>query len=541
MDKLPHPTERIQRTSLTLEEGTVVYVFDFQEQRQLMEQDEVQSQHWQHDSVTIFRCPIYLKWKARMWAYSYQVLSDDRTQDNAWALPPWCELFFTDNCAKQFKCRFHFGWLASYEVMIRDNHGESTNVPVHVEHHYFGSCHGKSVQGPRHLCTLLGESMDFILEEPTEEEEIIFEASRTSSRRGDQLLMTKIIRKFILQAAGDILPAVRSASRSESKAIRVEGCQPICKIVATETPGVVATYTLSCLNFHDGPWSVAPIGVFYLLDLVSMSHFPALLSASCELCRKGETEECNLLREGIMEGPAEWSRRRSNDDEEATKEREMEVILTRMRIPLPYGSVALMPVRPEEYRGQDIVPIFIGRKAPSNYTTSSFEKDGMFSEGDVMVWIHDVLCHVWVIEYDVPNVLPVDEKRIEGGAIAWFSKTQKCVTLSTTQAEYVAMADMGKEILFLRQVWRFMLPKELRPCIPLYEDNEGAIQIAKHPISNSNSKHIDVLHHFLRQLVDEKEVEIIHVASQYQHADFLTKALPERDFVFHRDYVMNLK
>ncbi|CAB1113983.1 unnamed protein product [Ectocarpus sp. CCAP 1310/34] len=110
-----------------------------------------------------------------------------------------------------------------------------------------------------------------------------------------------------------------------------------------------------------------------------------------------------------------------------------------------------------------------------------------------------------------------------GGAIAWFSKTQKCVTLSTTQAEYVAMADMGKEILFLRQ------------------DNEGAIQIAKHPVSNSNSKHINVRHHFLRQLADEKEVEIIHVASKNQHADFLTKALPEREFVSHRDYVMNLK
>ena len=86
-----------------------------------------------------------------------------------------------------------------------------------------------------------------------------------------------------------------------------------------------------------------------------------------------------------------------------------------------------------------------------------------------------------------------------------------------------------------------MLSEAGMPCIPLYEDNEGAIQIAKHPISNSNSKHIDVRLHFLRELVEEKEVEIIHVASEFQHADFLTKALPEREFAFHRDYVMNLK
>ena len=102
------------------------------------------------------------------------------------------------------------------------------------------------------------------------------------------------------------------------------------------------------------------------------------------------------------------------------------------------------------------------------------------------------------------------------------------------------MSDMGKENLFLRQVWYFMLPKARMPCIAMYEDNEGAIQIAKHPISNSNSKHIDVRHHFLRELVERKEIEIIHVASQHQHANFLTKALPEREFEFHRGIVMNL-
>ena len=39
----------------------------------------------------------------------------------------------------------------------------------------------------------------------------------------------------------------------------------------------------------------------------------------------------------------------------------------------------------------------------------------------------------------------------------------------------MAMSDMGKENLFLRQVWYFMLPKARMPCIAMYEDNEGAI------------------------------------------------------------------
>ncbi|CAB1116924.1 unnamed protein product [Ectocarpus sp. CCAP 1310/34] len=53
-----------------------------------------------------------------------------------------------------------------------------------------------------------------------------------------------------------------------------------------------------------------------------------------------------------------------------------------------------------------------------------------------------------------------------GGAVSWFSRTQKCVTLSTTEAEYVALGDVVKEILFLRQIWRFMLPQVGMPCIP---------------------------------------------------------------------------
>ena len=66
---------------------------------------------------------------------------------------------------------------------------------------------------------------------------------------------------------------------------------------------------------------------------------------------------------------------------------------------------------------------------------------------------------------------------MQGGLFRGTPRLKSVMTLSTTQAECVAMSDMGKDILFLRQVWCFMLPKARMPCIVVYryEDNEGAI------------------------------------------------------------------
>ena len=125
-----------------------------------------------------------------------------------------------------------------------------------------------------------------------------------------------------------------------------------------------------------------------------------------------------------------------------------------------------------------------------------------------------------------------------GACVSLFSRTQKCVTLSTTEAEYMAIANVTKEVLFLRQVWRFMLPAAGMPCIPVFADNEGAVQLARNPITISNSKHIGVRHYFLRELVGGREVSIIHVPSQFQRA--LTKAIVRDSFEFHRNLAMNL-
>ena len=128
-----------------------------------------------------------------------------------------------------------------------------------------------------------------------------------------------------------------------------------------------------------------------------------------------------------------------------------------------------------------------------------------------------------------------------GAAIAWFSRIQRCVTLSSTEAEYVSLADCVKEILFLRQVLQFLRPDAQTMGIVVYEDNDGAIQLAKNPASSGRTKHIDGRHHFLGDICREGKVRIEHVNSSKQRADFLTKPLREEIFVEHRDFLLNLK
>ena len=124
--------------------------------------------------------------------------------------------------------------------------------------------------------------------------------------------------------------------------------------------------------------------------------------------------------------------------------------------------------------------------------------------------------------------------------VSWFCRTQKCVTLSRTEAEYVALTDVVKKTPFFRHVWRFILPSVGMLCIPVLEDNQGAVQLAQDPITNSNSTHVHVRHQLLRELVGRKTASIFHVPSPFQRANFLSKTMPREGFEFHRNLAMNL-
>lgn len=109
-----------------------------------------------------------------------------------------------------------------------------------------------------------------------------------------------------------------------------------------------------------------------------------------------------------------------------------------------------------------------------------------------------------------------------GSCITWTSRLQKTVTLSTLEAEYVALHEAVKEALWLQRVLS-ELKIEVVP-VSIWVD-EGAIATAKDTRFHQRTKHINVKFHFVRQH-QGKEVSIKHMPTAEQKADVLTKLLP---------------
>jgi hypothetical protein len=90
------------------------------------------------------------------------------------------------------------------------------------------------------------------------------------------------------------------------------------------------------------------------------------------------------------------------------------------------------------------------------------------------------------------------------GPIAWTSKKQRSVSTLTTEAEYVALCQAGKQAVWTRGLLRELgyaglIEDEF--TVPISCDNETAIKLAENPENHARSKHIDVQFHYIRQLV----------------------------------------
>jgi len=116
---------------------------------------------------------------------------------------------------------------------------------------------------------------------------------------------------------------------------------------------------------------------------------------------------------------------------------------------------------------------------------------------------------------------------VSGAAVGWSSKRQAIVTLSSTEAEFVAAVEAGKEIKWTRNILsEFSFPLTLPST--LYVDNKSGISVAKNPEHHGRMKHLDLRFYWLREAVEEGMIDPIYVPTEQQLANILTKAVTKK-------------
>ena len=108
-----------------------------------------------------------------------------------------------------------------------------------------------------------------------------------------------------------------------------------------------------------------------------------------------------------------------------------------------------------------------------------------------------------------------------GAATASGSHLQPTAALSTVEAEYMALAVAAQEVKFLRQLLTSEGIVEKQPT-RMFEDNKGCISLATNAMTTGKTKHIDIRLHFLRDLVQNGNIEVIWCPTDDMLADALT-------------------
>ena len=128
-----------------------------------------------------------------------------------------------------------------------------------------------------------------------------------------------------------------------------------------------------------------------------------------------------------------------------------------------------------------------------------------------------------------------------GCPIVWASKLQSQVALSTTEAEYIAMSMALRDVLPIMHLVKEMkdygfpvLCTEPYVYCKVFEDNSGALELARLPKLRPRTKHINIVYHHFREAVRQGDIKIFPIDTGNQIADVLTKALPQNLFVRHR-------
>src|SRR5260370_26849105 len=121
---------------------------------------------------------------------------------------------------------------------------------------------------------------------------------------------------------------------------------------------------------------------------------------------------------------------------------------------------------------------------------------------------------------------------MSGGAISWSAKKQGSIALSTLKAEYVyvVLCHTSHHVLWHQTLMIQELGFQPNQPFDLWNDNCSVIALTHNAQSHRHSKHIDIRHHFLHELVECGKIKLQHIHSEDNVADIFTKPLVEKLF-----------
>lgn len=123
---------------------------------------------------------------------------------------------------------------------------------------------------------------------------------------------------------------------------------------------------------------------------------------------------------------------------------------------------------------------------------------------------------------------------LNNSPISWGARKQRIVTLSTTEAEYVAASETIKDLIWVdRLITNLLSGGYEKPVVRI--DNQSAIRLIKNPEYHKRTKHIDVKYHFIREKYENGLFLLEYVHTGEQLADICTKPLCKAKFEYLRD------
>ena len=127
--------------------------------------------------------------------------------------------------------------------------------------------------------------------------------------------------------------------------------------------------------------------------------------------------------------------------------------------------------------------------------------------------------------------------KLSGGTILAKTRYQEIIAQSSTEAEFIAAADAGKAILYVRSILdQIDIPQHAATV--LYEDNQGALLMAQAGKPTKKTRHIDIKHFSIQQWTELDLLLMKHIKTSINSADSMTKAVARTLFYRHMDYIM---